>query len=49
VFNLDPDDFCFYPEWLALLKGNMGNALSGSKIGEHDSLVIKGVAHGDLL
>ena len=49
VFNLNADNLCFYPEWLALLKDDMGNALSGFEISKHDSLMINGVAHVGLL
>ena len=49
VLNLDADNLCFYLDWLALLKDDMENALSGFKISKHDSLVINGVAHVGLL
>ena len=45
VFNLDADNLCYYPEWLALLKDDMRNTLSGVQISKHDSLVIDGVTH----
>lgn len=49
IFNLDTGDLCLYPAGMALLEDNMGNALSGSEISEHDSLVIDRVAHVSLL